>query len=104
MPASDLLAHYLTESGYRVERAFDGEQALQARELQSDAVTLDIMLPHKDGWQVLAELKAASATADVPVVIVSITDDHQLGFSLGAVDFLVNRFKKSVCSTRCVKP
>ncbi len=95
LPASDLLAHYLTESGYRVERAFDGEQALQrVRELHFDAVTLDIMLPNKDGWQVLAELKAAPATADVPVVIVSITDDQQLGFSLGAVDFLVKPIQK----------
>ena len=95
LPASDLLAHYLNEAGYHVERAFDGEQAVQrAHELHPHAITLDIMLPHKDGWQVLAELKAVPDTANVPVVIVSITDDQQLGFSLGAVDFLVKPIHK----------
>ena len=95
LPASDLLAHYLTEAGYHVERAFDGEQAVQrAGELHPDAITLDIMMPHKDGWQVLSELKSAPLTADVPVVIVSITDDQRLGFSLGAVEFLVKPINK----------
>ncbi len=95
-PASELLTHYLTEAGYRVAHASDGEQAVQmATELHPFAVTLDIMLPHKDGWQVLSEMKAQAATADVPVVIVSMTEDRQLGFSLGAVDFLVKPIDKN---------
>ena len=95
LPASDLLAHYLTEAGYHVERAFDGEQAVQrAGELHPDAITLDIMMPNKDGWQALSELKSRPLTADVPVVIVSITDDQRLGFSLGAVEFLVKPINK----------
>lgn len=93
--ASELLTHYLTEAGYQVAHATDGEQAVEmSRELHPYAVTLDIMLPKKDGWQVLTELKAAPETADVPVVIVSMTEDRQLGFSLGAVDFLVKPVDK----------
>jgi PAS domain S-box-containing protein len=88
--ASDLLSHYLLEAGYRVAHAYDGEQALRmAHELQPDAITLDIILPRKDGWAVLAELKSQREDENIPVVIVSMTDDSQLGFSLGAVEFLV---------------
>ena len=95
-PASELLTHYLAEAGYHVVHAFDGEQALQmVRDLHPDAVTLDIMLPHKDGWEVLAELKSQAATADVPVVIISMTDDRQLGFSLGATEFLTKPIDKN---------
>ena len=95
-PASELLTHYLTEAGYSVAHATDGEQAVQmVNELHPYAVTLDIMLPRKDGWQVLAEMKARPETADVPVVIVSMTEDRQLGFSLGAVDFMVKPVDKN---------
>ena len=93
--ASELLTHYLSEAGYAVAHAEDGEQAVRmVKELHPYAVTLDIMLPRKDGWQVLAELKAAPETADVPVIIVSMTEDRQLGVSLGAVDFLVKPVDK----------
>ena len=95
-PASELLTHYLTEAGYSVAHATDGEQAVQmVNELHPYAVTLDIMLPRKDGWQVLAEMKARPETADVPVVIISMTEDRQLGFSLGAVDFMVKPVDKN---------
>jgi PAS domain S-box-containing protein len=95
-PASELLTHYLTEAGYSVAHATDGEQAVQmVNELRPYAVTLDIMLPRKDGWQVLAEMKARPETANVPVVIVSMTEDRQLGFSMGAVDFMVKPVDKN---------
>ncbi|MDQ3815997.1 MAG: response regulator, partial [Armatimonadota bacterium] len=109
-PASELLTHYLTEAGYRVIHAYDGEQAVQmVHDLHPDAVTLDIMLPKKDGWQVLAEIKSAPDTTDVPVVIVSMTDDRQLGFTLGAMDFLVkpvdkNRLVEAVAKATHGKP
>ena len=95
-PASDLLTHYLTEAGYAVAHAFDGEQAVQmVHDLKPDAVTLDLMLPKKDGLQVLAEIKSTPDTVDIPVVIISMTDDQQLGFSLGAVDFMVKPIDKN---------
>jgi len=82
--AGELLEEYLTGAGYAVAHAWDGEKAVQlARQLRPAALTLDIMLPKKSGWDVLAELKSAPETRDIPVIIVSISDDLQLGFSLG---------------------
>jgi CheY-like chemotaxis protein len=97
--ASELLEQYITSAGYDVRHAFDGEQAVTiAREIHPAAITLDIMLPKKDGWTVLAELKTLPDTKTIPVVIVSITDDRQLGFSLGATDFLLKPVNKEQLS------
>jgi PAS domain S-box-containing protein len=94
--ARELLTHYLSESGYAVTCAADGEQALRmARELNLAAITLDIMLPKKSGLEVLAELKSMPDKADIPIIIVSMTEDRQLSFSLGAIDFLVKPVDKN---------
>ncbi len=91
----ELLQEYLTSGGYRVAHAWDGEQAIRmARELQPVAITLDILLPKKNGWEVLSELKADSVTRNIPVVIVSVTSDRQLGFSLGAIEYFVKPVSK----------
>ena len=88
--ALDLITHFLTDAGYRVVSATSGEEALRiARELQPDAITLDIVLPDCDGLLVLAKLKNESTTRDIPVVVVSITDRSEVGFSLGASEWLV---------------
>jgi CheY-like chemotaxis protein len=73
-----------------VAHAHDGEEALRlARTMRPVAITLDVLLPLKDGWDVLRELKAAPETESIPVIVVSVTKDARLGFSLGAVDYLV---------------
>ena len=88
--AREMLEYYLKAGGYRVAHAADGEEGLRkARLLQPYAITLDIMLPKKDGLEVLAELKSDPQTADIPVIIVSMTEDKQLCSSLGAVEFFV---------------
>jgi len=88
--ASELLRHYLEEAGYEVAQAFDAESALRlARELKPYAITLDVIIQKKDAWGLLANLKSDAATRDIPVVIVSMTEDRRLGLALGAVDFLV---------------
>ncbi len=88
--AGDLLGHYLSEAGYRVAHASSGAQALAlARSLKPDAITLDILLPGEDGLAILARLKAAPETKDIPVVVVSITEHRELGLSLGAVEWFV---------------
>jgi signal transduction histidine kinase/DNA-binding response OmpR family regulator len=93
--ARDLLAHYLSEAGYAVAHAVNGEEAIQmARELAPYAIVLDILLPKKDGWDVLTELKSQPATQEIPVVIVSITENRELGFSLGALDYFVKPVNK----------
>ncbi len=94
-PAAEIIGHYLSEAGYSVAYASDGEHALQmTHELNPAAITLDIMLPRKDGWEVLAELKSDPQDAAIPVIIVSMTEDRQLGASLGAVDFIVKPVEK----------
>ena len=94
--AAHLLGIYLMEAGYRVEYARDGEEAIaKAAEIRPFAMTLDIMLPKKDGWQVLKALKANPNLQSIPVIIVSITEERQLGFGLGAVDHLVKPIDKT---------
>lgn len=88
--SSELLKTYLTQEGYTVATAFNGKDAVaKAKELKPMAITLDIILPGKNGWKVLAELKEMSETKDIPVIIVSITEERELGFSLGAIDYLI---------------
>jgi PAS domain S-box-containing protein len=88
--AGDLLGHYLREAGYRVAQASSGAQAIVlAKSLKPDAITLDILLPGEDGLAILGSLKASPDTSGIPVVVVSITDHRELGFSLGAVEWLM---------------
>ena len=81
----DLMSAYLDDSPVQVIRATDGVSALELiRKVLPAAVVLDIRLPRLDGWQVLAELKAADDTAAIPVVIASVVDDRPQGTALGA--------------------
>ncbi len=86
----DLLRENLDEHGYQVVGALNGVDGLHlAHQMDPFAITLDIMMPHKDGWQVLYELKADPATRDIPVILVTIVDKQSLGYQLGAADYLV---------------
>ena len=68
----------------------DGDQAVAlTRSLRPAAVLLDIKLPRRDGWQVLADLRDDPATAQVPVVVASVVDDRARGLALGAADYLI---------------
>ena len=88
--AAELLRLYLAGAGYRVEVARDGEEGFaKAWQLQPNLITLDLQLPKVDGWDVLIRLKGEPATRDIPVVIVSIVEEHGKGFALGAADYLV---------------
>jgi CheY-like chemotaxis protein len=91
----DLLSAYLDGSGSRVLRARDGIEALElVRRAPPVAVVLDIKLPRRDGWQVLAELKADPATAAIPVVIASVVDDRSRGLALGADEYLLKPIRR----------
>lgn len=88
--AGELLRMYIESAGYRVEIARNGDDALDiAKRLHPHVITLDLMLPGKDGWQVLKELKKHPLCKQIPVIIVSIVDEKNLGFSLGAVEYFV---------------
>ncbi|HJV58098.1 MAG TPA: response regulator, partial [Methylomirabilota bacterium] len=85
----DLMQRFLTREGFRVVTAPGGEEGLRrARELRPDAITLDVMMPGMDGWAVLSALKADAAVADIPVIMLTIVDDKNLGYALGAADYL----------------
>jgi PAS domain S-box-containing protein len=88
--AGELLRLYIESAGYRVEIARNGSDAVDmAKRLHPNVITLDLLLPVKDGWQVLKELKRHPLCKHIPVIIVSIIDEKSLGFSLGAVDYFV---------------
>jgi CheY-like chemotaxis protein len=85
-----LMRENLENAGYRVAVARNGEEGLAlARELSPFAITLDIMMPKKDGWQVLHDLKQNPDTRSIPVIMISIVDKKALGYRLGAADYLV---------------
>jgi signal transduction histidine kinase/DNA-binding response OmpR family regulator len=87
--ALHIIGAHLTRDGYRVVYASSGAEALeQARTHRPAAITLDIMMPQMDGWSVLVELKKDPELAGIPVVIVSISNEKALGFSLGAAGML----------------
>ncbi|MEN2985399.1 MAG: ATP-binding protein [Thermodesulfovibrionaceae bacterium] len=87
--AIDLIRKHL-EKDYKVIGILSSEEAIERiKQIKPLAITLDIMMPHKDGWQVLKELKEDEKTKDIPVIIVSIVDNKSLAFSLGAADYFV---------------
>jgi CheY-like chemotaxis protein len=84
----DLMRRSLEKDGFRVEVAADGKRGLElAQQLKPAVITLDVMMPSMDGWSVLTALKADPATADIPVIMLTIVDDKQMGFALGAADY-----------------
>jgi Response regulator containing a CheY-like receiver domain and a GGDEF domain len=79
----------LIKEGFQVETAPNGQEGLHlAKKLRPDAITLDVMMPVMDGWSVLSSLKADPELADIPVVVLTIVDNQNLGFALGASDYL----------------
>jgi CheY-like chemotaxis protein len=87
--ARDMLSRMLVREGYGVVTAADGEEGLRlARSVRPALITLDVMMRGLDGWGVLSQLKADPELADIPVMIVTVVDDRNLGFALGATEYL----------------
>ncbi len=85
-----LYERYLAPLGYQIVGLTEPKQAVeQALRLKPLVITLDVMMPGYDGWQVLMDLKSNPQTRAIPVIICSIVDDREKGFSLGAADYLV---------------
>jgi PAS domain S-box-containing protein len=85
-----LLRENLAESGYRVIGASSGEEGRKkARQLRPFAITMDILMPQQDGWQILHELKADETTRDIPIIVLSVVDNKELAHRLGAFECLV---------------
>ncbi|MCQ1537072.1 response regulator [Methanosarcina sp. KYL-1] len=91
----ELLILTLTEAGFRVAQASSGKQALLfAHRLKPFVITLDLMLPGMNGWDVLKNLKKDSETAEIPVLIISIDDDRECSILWGAFDHIVKPIEK----------
>jgi len=87
--ARDILQGVLESEGYTVATAIDGDAGLiRARELRPALITLDVIMPEKDGWTLLQDLKSDPELADIPVLMVSIVDEKHKGFSLGVTDYM----------------
>jgi signal transduction histidine kinase/CheY-like chemotaxis protein len=85
----DLMNRYLTKEGFNVLVASGGKEGLEiARTAKPDLITLDVLMAEMDGWAVLSALKADPATEDIPVVVLTMFDDKEMGFALGASDYM----------------
>lgn len=102
----ELFERYVAGEGYRLIRAANGEQGLMiaARELP-DIVILDVMMPERDGWEVLQHFRNDEVTRDIPIVICSVLNDPELAFSLGAAHFLAKPVSREQLLTalRCCR-
>lgn len=84
------IGQYLTTRGYEVIFASDAESGIKlAIENKPFAITLDVILPDKDGWSALKELKENPVTREIPVILVSFVGDKSIGVGLGAFDYIV---------------
>ena len=94
-PARELLVSYLEPEGYRTETAATAAEAIEkAKTLRPDSITLDVLMPNANGFEILLTLKGAPETADIPIIVVSIVDQQKVGFALGAADYLVEPVAK----------
>jgi signal transduction histidine kinase/CheY-like chemotaxis protein/HAMP domain-containing protein len=111
--ARELIADHLKAEGFSVVTAAGGVEGLKiAKDLRPTAITLDVIMPDLDGWSVLAALRKDPELADIPVIMVTIVDEHRRGIALGAAGYLtkpidrerlhrlVSRFRAPVPPTR----
>jgi signal transduction histidine kinase/CheY-like chemotaxis protein len=106
----ELMRRFLSKEGFLIRSAGSGEEGLRlARELLPIAITLDVMMPDMDGWAVLDALKSDAVLRDIPVIMLTMVDDPERGFTLGAADYVtkpVNRRRLSRILKRysCASP
>jgi len=101
----DLMSRSLAKLGFRVVTGKTGAEALElAKKVHPLLITLDVMMPEVDGWSVLKQLKADPATAETPVIMITIVDNEPMGIGLGASGYLVkpvDRDRLAVLVERC---
>ena len=80
---------FLTKENYDVLQATSGLIGLElAKKRLPDLITLDVMMPEMDGWEVLSELQSNELTKNIPVIMLTMANEPDLGYSLGATDYL----------------
>lgn len=106
----DLMRRFLEKQGLHMVGAASGEEGLRlAKELRPAVITLDVLMPGLDGWTVLAALKADPDLANIPVIMATMVDDKNMGFALGAADYLTKpidreRLTQLLQNYRCPQP
>jgi CheY-like chemotaxis protein len=86
----DLVNRFLGKEGFKVVTASNGAEGLKlAREIHPQAITLDVMMPGMDGWNVLTQLKKEPDLAEIPVIMMTMIDNRNIGYALGAADYLL---------------
>ncbi len=91
----DLMRRFLTKEGFWVETAASGQAGLAlAEQLRPAVITLDVLMSGMDGWAVLAALKADPELAAIPVIMLSMSDEKNLGYALGASDYLTKPIER----------
>jgi two-component system phosphate regulon response regulator PhoB len=87
----EVVSHFLTQEGYTVEKAYDGEEALKNATPEIDLIVLDIMLPGLDGYEVCQRLRSRVETETIPIIFLSAKseeDDQIRGLMMGGDDYL----------------
>jgi signal transduction histidine kinase/CheY-like chemotaxis protein len=108
--ARELMQHSIDRHGLHTVGAGSGAEGLRlARELRPAAITLDVLMPGKDGWSVLTALRADPELAQIPVIMATIIDDKNMGFALGAADYVTKPIDREYLAQllkkyRCAHP
>jgi PAS domain S-box-containing protein len=91
----EMMQRYLAREGYHVVTAADGDEGLRiARHIKPSVITLDVVMPEKDGWDVLRSLKSERTLSNIPVVMLTIVDERNKGYALGASDYVIKPINK----------
>jgi len=93
--ARDLMRRFLAREGFDTLTAAGATEGLRlARQFKPSLITLDVLMPRVDGWSVLRDIKSDPALSAIPVVMLSILDEQEKGFALGAADYLTKPFDR----------
>jgi signal transduction histidine kinase/DNA-binding NarL/FixJ family response regulator len=86
----DLMSRFLTKMEFNVVAAANGEEGFRlAKQLRPLLITLDVVMPDRDGWTVLNQLKSDSELAEIPVIMVTVVDNEARGLDMGAANYLI---------------
>jgi PAS domain S-box-containing protein len=92
----DLVRRFLQKEGIHVVGAQTGAEGLElARRLRPSMIVLDVMMPTMDGWSVLTKLKGDPELSSIPVVMLTMVNNREMGFSLGVDDYMLKPIDRS---------
>ncbi len=99
----EVIGHFLSQEGYQVQKAYDGEEALEKATPEIDLIVLDIMLPGVDGYEVCKRLRSRAETEHIPIIFLtakSEEEDQVKGLMMGGDDYLTKPVSPQVLLAR----